>query len=273
MSLAIKRQGFPGAHITSYVPDGRSELLWMSSKAQFAPGQSIRGGIPLCWPWFGPHSEDGTQPQHGYARNSDFEVVSSTADDASTRLVLRLKSDHAVRVGLQMDVEIRLSEQLWLEIKTTNTGSSPAYVGSALHTYFHVSEVRQIQIPELQGLQYKDKLNKAQALQDQSQPLKVQSEVDRVYLSPPQTVHLVDSGFSRNLEIKTWGNRDLVVWNPWIENAQAMADFDDEAYQSMICIEPANALDNQIELALGESYSLGKSIKLLKDYSSVMTIN
>jgi len=254
-----------GAHITSYKPDGKTELLWMSQSANFHSEKPIRGGIPLCWPWFGGHLEDSNEPQHGYARTSRFEIVSGNSDGGSTAIVLRLNPEESLRqekqTGLRMEFEIRLSDQLWMEIKTTNVGDKPIRVGAALHTYFQVSDVGCIKIPQIQGLQYKDKIRNFRTF-TQSEPLFVTAETDRVYLSPSEKVNLIDPGFERELSIQTWGNTDLVVWNPWIENARAMADFDNEGYSSMICIEPANALENKVKLEPGQQFWLGKSISL-----------
>lgn len=261
-SLTLSQQG---AQITSYKPDGHSELLWLSRTADFLPGKAIRGGIPLCWPWFGQHLDDSDQPQHGYARTSDFDLFASQADDQSTRVVLRLncpnpKWQESVN-GLRMEFEVRLSKHLWMEVRTINLSDKDIKVGAALHTYFQVANASGVQIPEIKGLDYKDK-TRGFATFNQSEHLTVESETDRVYLNPPKVVSLVDPGQQQTLEIQTWGNTDLVVWNPWKDNACKMADFDDEGYTSMICIEPANALDNQVRLAPGEQHCLGKIIRL-----------
>lgn len=258
-----------GAHITSYKPDGNTELLWLSQAANFAAGQSIRGGIPLCWPWFGQHLINPNESQHGYARTSMFEVVSADSNHLDTRLTLRLNPEemarHESRTGLRMEFDICLSgeqsaNQLWVEIRTINMDETPASVGAALHTYFQVSDVRSIQVPQVQGLQYKDKTRGFKSF-SQSEPLQIRSETDRVYLSPPAEVSLIDPGLDRTLSIQTWGNSDLVIWNPWAENARSMADFDDQGYKSMVCIEPANALTNQVLLKAQQKMALGMSIR------------
>lgn len=253
-----------GAHITAYKPDGKTELLWLSESANFASEKAIRGGIPICWPWFGAHPERADRAQHGFARVSDFELVASSADEESTRITLKLASTPPYpewQNCVELEFEIRLSDQLWMEIRTTNIGEEPIDVGAALHTYFQVSDVSQIQIPELKGLEYKDKTRDFQTF-NQSEDLVVQSEADRVYLNPPQAVSLIDPASKRKLKIQSWGNNDLVVWNPWIENAQAMADFDDQGYKNMVCIEPANSLENRVALAPSMQHRFGKSICL-----------
>jgi len=250
-----------GAHICSYKPDAETELLWMSQTAKFEQGKAIRGGIPICWPWFGAHwSDPKDQPQHGFARTSQFELIDSQADDNATQVCLELGQQAEPYHSLQMQVEVRLSDSLSIQIKTKNLGEQAIEVGAALHTYLAVSHIDKIAIPELQGLQYKDK-TKGFELFSQEAPFHIDQETDRVYLNPPSSVKLADSGFNHQMNIESWGNTDLVLWNPWVEAAKAMTDFDNEGYLSMVCIEPANALDNRVLLQPGEMYALGKTIK------------
>lgn len=250
-----------GAHICSYKPDGETELLWMSQTAVFKEGKAIRGGIPICWPWFGAHwSDPKTYPQHGFARTSQFELIDSQADEKATQATIALQHQVERYKDLQMQVEIRLSDSLSVQIRSKNLGSRAIELGAALHTYFAVSNIDHIEIPELQGLRYKDKTRDFEEF-SQERPFSVDQETDRVYLNPPSTVQLLDSGFNRQIDIESWGNTDLVVWNPWADVANAMADFDDDGYLSMLCIEPANALDNRVLLQPGEESILGKTIK------------
>lgn len=253
-----------GAHICSYQPVGseQADVLWMSNSAHFATGKPIRGGIPLCWPWFGAHWQDKKQPQHGYARTSNFELLRADASDLCTSVVLGRIEDNTHDNGLHMEFEVRLSDRLWIEVRTTNRGESAVEVGAALHSYFQVTDISAVRIPELQGLQYRDKTRDFQSF-TQAQPLIVDSEVDRVYRDAPSIVHLLDGDLGRQLEIQSWGNTDLVVWNPWQQKALAMDDFDDHGYGSMICIEPANALENRVLLEPSQQSSIGKTIRLL----------
>ena len=254
-----------GAHITRYQLGADVEVLWVSESANYQPGTAIRGGIPLCWPWFGVDIENPDRPQHGYARTSVFGVVSTLADEQATSIVLSLDPAQAPcpdghnKVGLEF--EIRLSEALWMEIRSLNLSDSTLTLSNALHSYFSISNHAKVTIPAVTGLTYLDKLQNYMP-QQQSSAISINGEVDRVYQAPPEAIDLLDSGKGINTTIRSWGNNNLVIWNPGQQKAQLMADFDDDGYEQMICIEPANALDQSITLQPGECHRLGQRIKI-----------
>jgi len=255
-----------GAHIDSYKPNSAADLLWLSQSSKFEQGQPIRGGIPICWPWFGAPAQSTQGPQHGFARISEFDVVATNADANCTQIILQMRPAEPFpewQGKVRLEVEVRLSGQLWIELRTKNIGTDAREVGAALHTYFSVSNVLDASISELTGLDYKDKVQNF-SQHRQTQDLVVDSEVDRIYLEPPTTVHLLDPLAARSIAIQAWGNTDLVVWNPGKHKAAEMPDFDDDGYNSMLCIEPANALDNTIFLEPGQVHSLGKTIALME---------
>ena len=253
-----------GAHITRYRPRGDTDVLWMSDRAVYAPGGALRGGIPICWPWFGAVTDGSGRPQHGYARTHDFSVKSANADDDSTSLVLALDSEQAPwpdwRGRLDLEFEIRLSDCLWMEMRTRNQTSEPIVVTNALHSYFAISRRDRIRIPALTGLDYLDKTQDYRAF-SQTDEIRIETEVDRVYQQPPAIIELHDDAWKTTTRIESWGNHNVVVWNPGPEKAAAMADFDDPGFENMICIEPANALDQGIELAPGEIQQLGQTLR------------
>lgn len=255
-----------GAHVCSYRPDGESEILWLSNNARFEPGAAIRGGIPICWPWFaqfGRNAPSTDTPMHGFARNSTFEVIATSADTDCASVVLRRHAPSAPAPwndGLQLDVEIRLSDTLWMEVRTTNQGDSTVPIGAALHSYFAVSEVGNARIPELTGVEYLDK-TRDYARTLQADDLVVAGEIDRIFLFSPEHVTLRDTRAHHRIVIRPWGHTDVVVWNPGPEVAAGMADVTLDGYAQMICIEPANALDNITRLEPGQQHKLGQIIE------------
>lgn len=256
------RLSLQGAHITQYTIDD-DDLLWVSESAKFEAGAAIRGGIPLCWPWFGASLDDSDWPQHGFARTGKFSLVSQSTDDHGSSVVLELDMSGAVpawRHAARLEVEIRLSDHLWMELRTINISGESILVGAGLHSYFSVASSRNVVIPALTGLSYLDKPT-GYTRQFQREPLMVEGEIDRVFLEAPKGVVLEDPGKARNIEIDAWGNTDLVVWNPGASVASAMADFDDEGYERMICIEPAIALDRRFRLGPGETLAVGQTIR------------
>jgi D-hexose-6-phosphate mutarotase len=241
---------------------GGDDLLWMSASARFAEGVAIRGGIPLCWPWFGASPDDVSWPQHGFARTRRFRLVSQRSDGQGTSVVLALEEPAAIpewQGSASLEVEIRLSDCLWMELRTANTTDRDLLVGAGLHGYFAVSDSRHIAIPELTGLEYLDKPD-AFARKRQTEAMSIEGEVDRVYLKPPRVVELIDPAHPRTVAIEAWGHTDLVVWNPGPQVAASLEDFDDDGYRRMVCIEPAIALDHRLRLAPGRTFAIGQTI-------------
>jgi len=254
-----------GAHITRYQPAAGIEVLWMSDSALYQPGKALRGGIPLCWPWFGAHADTPDLPQHGYARTSQFQISSTNADHQATSITLTLDAAQAPwpdwqnRVALEF--EIRLSNTLWMEMRSHNLSTSPLILSNALHSYFAISQRQQVTIPAVTGLTYLDKLQNYRS-QQQTSAITFDSEVDRVYQAPPARIDFFDQGRNINTSFESWGNNNLVIWNPGEQKARQMNDFDDDGFEQMICIEPANALAHSITLAPGEHHRLGQEIKV-----------
>ena len=254
-----------GAHVTRYRPIANHEVLWMSDTAVYATGKALRGGIPLCRPWFGPHPENPQRPQHGYARTASFKVLSTSANAESTSIILALDPAAAPYPEWQdrarLEVEIRLSDSLWMEMCTLNSSDTALTVSNALHTYFSISGRNRVTLPGVTGLTYLDKPQRYKRL-EQTDAITISGEVDRVYLAPPLEIELLDSVRQTKTSISTWGNHNLVVWNPGGSNAKTMADFDDRGFDKMLCIEPANALDQSFRVNPGECHRLGQKISL-----------
>ena len=254
-----------GAHITACQLGADAALLWTSQSASYQPGKAIRGGIPLCWPWFGAHPSRPDYPQHGYARTSGFEVINSEVKDDFTGIQLRLVlatpelSEWCANGDIELTVTVRLSDSLWLQLDTHNRSTVTVPVSLALHSYFNVGDVAQISMPGLMGLSYIDKLRAGERL-PQRAPLVINEAIDRIYLDPPQSIEINDPVLNRQVQVRSWGNTELVVWNPGAEGAQAMLDFDDAGYSEMVCVEPAIAADNSLLLMPGGTHTVGQEI-------------
>ena len=254
-----------GAHLTCYAPGPGRELLWMSNQAHYAPGTALRGGIPLCWPWFGAITDGSDRPQHGYARTTEFRVTSTRADADATTICLELDNHSAPwpdwQGKLRLEFEVRLGDCLWMELRTQNLASDPIVISNALHSYLAISEREQVRIPALTGLDYLDKPQSYRPV-TQTDAVTIDAEIDRVYQKPPTVIELVDDHWKTMTTVESWGNANIVLWNPGPEKARAMADFDNAGFEHMVCIEPANALDCAIELKPGESHRLGQTLRV-----------
>jgi glucose-6-phosphate 1-epimerase len=249
-----------GAHVMTFVPRGEQPLLWLSAFAKFAPGKSIRGGVPICWPWFGPHATESSFPGHGFARTVPWEVLKTEAlSGGGTRLVLRIVQSDATRAQWSHPsdclCEISIGRTLDIDLVTRNAGSAPIVIGDALHTYFQVSDVRQCAIRGLEDCPYLDKVSGGQRKQ-QVGAVTINAETDRIYLDSVADCVIEDPGLKRRIRISKRNSRSTVVWNPWIEKAAKMGDFGENGYLSMVCVESTNAADDIVTIPPGGEHRL-----------------
>lgn len=257
---ALANIALQGAHIATFQPRGEEPVLWLSPNAKFAPGKSIRGGVPLCWPWFGPHKTDSKLPGHGFARTVPWELLETKAhSDGSTSLRFGLIENDTTRAqwphASTAQLEVTVGRSLKVELVTTNTGNTPFELGEALHTYFQISDVDNMTITGLEGCEYLDKVQDF-ARNTQQGGIRIGSEVDRVYVNTSADCVIEDKGLKRAIRIAKQGSRSTVVWNPWKEKAEKMGDFGPALHRDMVCVESGNALENVITLQPGETHRL-----------------
>ena len=250
-----------GAHIMSFQPNTEAPLIWLSPAAKLAPGKSIRGGVPVCWPWFGVHATESSFPAHGFARAVPWQVAASEAlPDGGTHITLELPQSsipaaqwpHACRVRLV----VTIGKMLAVELITENIGNTPFKIGEALHTYFAVSDVDNIRITGLEDCAYLDKVENFRR-KTQAGAIAIASEVDRVYVNTEADCLIEDRGLKRRIRIAKHGSRYTVVWNPWVEKSARMGDFSSKTgYRGMVCVESANAAEDVVNVAPGAAHSL-----------------
>jgi len=249
-----------GGQLISWVPRDGQEVIWLSREAEFLPGKAIRGGVPICWPWFGTHPRQSSFPAHGFARTSPWQVIAAQAtSEEDTLLILQLEQKGAAGqywpYSSELVSHITLSEALKIKLITRNTGVMPITVSEALHTYFHVGDVRKIAIGGLGDCEYLDKADGCKRKR-QTGPVMFSGEVDRVYLDTVSDCLIDDPDLNRRIRIIKRGSRSTVVWNPWSEKAAKMGDLGGDGYLTMVCVESANAADNQLSIASGEEHHL-----------------
>ena len=249
-----------GAHLTTFQPRAqRAPVVWLSEAARFAPGKSIRGGVPVCWPWFGAHAGDPAYPTHGFARTVPWEVVDSGSADGATTITLRLEFSDATRAqwphDTPLELHISMADVLDLELTTLNAGEAPVMLGEALHSYIHIGDIAEVELRGLDGCAYLDK-TEAFARGQQSGPLRFASEIDRVYVNTLAECVIDDARLGRRIHIAKQGSASTVVWTPWGQKAAAMGDYTADGWRSMLCVESANAADNVLTLRPGEAHVL-----------------
>jgi glucose-6-phosphate 1-epimerase len=243
-------------------------LIWLSDQAQYLRGQGVRGGVPVCWPWFGDLQRNppevqamvqGEAPFHGLARTQLWSLneVSEQPDQVTLSFALELPEGlpgwpHAACLRL----DLKLGEQLQLRLITRNLGSAPLALSQALHSYFAVSDIRQVRVQGLDGCRYIETLDNW-STQLQTGALSFAGETDRIYLDVPARVVIEDPLWQRQLVLEASGSRSAILWNPWIDKSQRLTQFAADAWQGMLCIETANVLDDAVLLAPGGEHELG----------------
>lgn len=250
-----------GAHVTTFRPKDQDEpVIWLSEHAKFAAGKSIRGGVPVCWPWFGPHASESAFPGHGFARTVMWQVTGTAAlEGGETRIVLALAPTDQTRAqwphASRVELAVTVGASLGLTLSTTNLGDSPIEIGEALHTYFHIGDIGAIRVLGLEGCAYVDKVDGG-ARKTQAGAVAFDGEVDRVYLDTEATCVIEDSRLKRRIVVGKSGSRSTVLWTPWRDKADKMGDFGEDGWRRMVCVESANALDNVVTLAAGQRHDM-----------------
>jgi glucose-6-phosphate 1-epimerase len=249
-----------GAHVASFRPVGEGELLWMSLRSTFAPGKPIRGGVPICFPWFGPHAERADLPVHGLVRLVPWSLTAAEdLPDGRTRLVLDLSSSADTQAiwphPFALTYTVTVGSTLELALQVKNSGAQPFTFEEALHTYFDVGDVRRCSVSGLEGTRYLDKVDGAQE-RAQTGAVTFASETDRVYQGTTAACVIHDPAQGRQIVVEKEASRTTVVWNPWVGKAARMADFGDEEWPGMVCVETANAGAERLTLPPGGTHTL-----------------
>lgn len=264
--LVIARQG---AQVLRYRQGGQPPVVWLSEEALFHTGKSVRGGVPVCWPWFGnlqrnPQAvqamyHDAEAPAHGLARTREWQSSGIESTEDGLRMTLHLPQAEGELPGwphhVRLTLTVELAHDLRLTLTSHNLGQDDVTFSQALHSYLAVSDVRQVSVEGVDGLDYVETLAEW-ATRRQQGALTFAGETDRIYLDAPDHLAIVDPAWARRLSLHTTGSRSAVIWNPWTERARALPDMADEAWQGMLCIETANAWDDTVTLAPGQTHAL-----------------
>lgn len=267
-----------GAHVTAWNPAGHEPVLWMSRASNFAADKPIRGGVPICFPWFGPHPSDASKPAHGYARIHEWTLVEadpfsdspasdSPASDSPASKAQASKGparDGGIELTLEAHIEpfvVQYRVQFGRVLTVSLTTHLPAAAGmdhrfeDALHTYLAIGDVHQISIAGLEQCGFIDKLDQAREKAATGVPIEFTGETDRVYHQDDASSVLIDRRKGRQVTVSKWGSKSTVVWNPWIDKSIRMADFGDHEWPEMVCIETANTGSASVVLQPGQTHT------------------
>lgn len=256
-----------GGHITQFQPRGAAPLLFMSAASSFEPGKPIRGGIPLIFPWFGLRAGHPQDPPHGFARLREWQLEScDVASDGSVRITLALNDDEQTRrqwpfaFAARLTVHIAAHLEIMLEVR--NPSREAIEFEEALHTYFNVGDVRRATVEGLDGVEYLDRVGEISRKTQAAGGITFTGETDRLYLHTRAATIVRDPVLNRSIRIEKDGSDATVVWNPWIAKARAMADFGDDEWPRMLCVETANAADCAVRLAPGATHRMTARISV-----------
>lgn len=246
-----------GAHVTNFKMRDEPPMLFLSQCSRFEKDKAIRGGVPIIFPWFGPREGMG---QHGFARTKLWhlrEVAPAADGSVSVRFRLPEYPEAGMYPPFQAEYIVTVNEALTLELVVTNKSSSDALeFENCLHTYFQIGDINAVSVHGLEGVTYADRLTGGATRVEAEDAIHFSSEVDRTYLNTTHPVEIRDERLKRVIKVEKENSASTVVWNPWIVKSQQMADFGNEEYHNMVCVESGNVMANKITLAPGKSSSL-----------------
>lgn len=245
--------------MTSWSPNCGRDLLFVSSQSEFKDGKAIRGGMPICFPWFGPKSDDRTAPSHGFVRTRAWVLKGIDASGPDVSVTMFCESTPETKrlwnFDFRIEHQVRFGADLQCDLKVANTGATPLRFEAAQHTYFRVGDIQQVRISGLEGTKFLDKVAGGTETLQQGEIL-FEGETDRVYLNTLNAVTLLDSSLGQSCEVEKNGSRNTVVWNPWIDKSRSLPDLADEEYRELVCIETACIGEGAIRLEAGEQHTM-----------------
>jgi glucose-6-phosphate 1-epimerase len=254
-----------GGHVTSWQPRGAEEVIFVSSESLWENGRAIRGGVPVCFPWFAGKADDPRAPAHGVVRTTAWQLESIVGVGDAVTVSMFTQSNEQTKRWWHGDFHLihraTFGSELSLELVVRNTGAKSFRFEEALHTYFRVGQIEKVR---LQGLDAVDYLDKPDSNRKKTQQglIEIVSETDRVYLNTTGALSLEDESLRRRIRVAKENSSTTVVWNPWIEKAKSLSDFGDAEWKQMLCIETSNVADFAVELSPGQQHTMRSVVRI-----------
>lgn len=252
-----------GGHVTSWKPAGQQEVLFVSAHSLWADGHAIRGGVPICFPWFGDKADDPHAPAHGFVRTKSWQLESIEQVGDAVTVSMFTASDESTKPWWPADFRLvhraTFGPELALELVMTNTGSTSLHFEEAMHAYHRVGDATQARVSGLDGVSYLDKTDSYRKRTQQGDVV-IESETDRVYLNTRHPLALRDPVLHRRIQVTKENSLTTVVWNPWVQGARKLADLGEEQWKQMLCIETCNVGDFAVELAPGQQHRMKATV-------------
>jgi glucose-6-phosphate 1-epimerase len=258
-----------GAQVTSWKPAGFEDVIFLSGQSHWEDGRAIRGGIPVCFPWFRAKSDDPKAPAHGFVRTREWRLDSVSAEgNGSVIAVFSTGSDASTRRWwpheFRLALRITIGSTLGLELTATNTGSAPFSFEEALHTYFRVGQAASVRVHGLNGVSYLDNLDQNRE-RTQSGDLVLTGTTDKAYLKTQSAAELVDPVLCRTVRTEKQNSRTTVVWNPWQQGAASLSDLGADEWRQMTCVEASNILSSAVWLEPGEEHTMRANLSIARE--------
>jgi glucose-6-phosphate 1-epimerase len=248
-----------GAQVTSWKPAGAEEAIFLSRQARWEEGKAIRGGIPVCFPWFRAKADDSRAPAHGVVRTKIWTLESVEQNADGITVSMSTQSDPDTRRWWPADFRVlhrvTFGSELRLELTVSNTGANPFRFEEALHTYYRVGDVRKVRVRGLDRVTYLDNTD-SNKKKKQNGDVVISSPTDNAYMNTQNPLQLIDPVLNRSIQVTKQHSDSTVIWNPWAEGARALSDLGDDEWQHMVCVEGSNILENAVELATSADHKI-----------------
>ncbi|HEX4284090.1 MAG TPA: D-hexose-6-phosphate mutarotase [Terracidiphilus sp.] len=255
-----------GAHVTSWQPANCEEVLFLSEKSGWEDGRAIRGGIPICFPWFRAKADDPSAPAHGFVRTKQWRLESVKTEGDSVVVLCSTESDESTQRwwphSFRLLHRVTIGSTLRLQLMVKNTGRTPLLFEEALHTYFRVSQPDKVRVRGLDQVKYLDNVD-GNRTRIQSGDLMFAGKTDNAYVDVENAVELIDAGWHRSLRTEKANSSTTVVWNPWEDGAAAISDLGDEEFRDFACVEASNILDSVVSLGPGQEHRMQALISIV----------
>ena len=254
-----------GAHVTSWKPSGREEVLFVSKRSHWQDGDAIRGGIPICFPWFRAKADDPKAPAHGFVRTKPWQLDSVTQAGRVVTVSMSTESDEGTKRwwpgGFSLVHHVTFGDELKLELAVTNTGTTSLRFEEALHTYHRVGHIKTVRLRGLDGATYLDNTD-SNRQKTQLGDLVITKQTDNAYLNTQVALEVLDPELHRRIRIAKENSFTTVVWNPRSQGAKSLPDLGDDEWQQMLCAEASNVLGFAVDLAPGGRHRMSAAIRV-----------
>ncbi len=256
-----------GAHVTSWRPAGSEEVLFLSTKSRWGEGQAIRGGIPICFPWFRGKADDPHAPAHGFVRTRSWQLYSIVENNAGVAVTMFIESDEQTRrwwpAEFRLVHRVTFGKELKLELVCINTGKIPLHFEEALHTYNRVADIHNVRLQGLDGTSFLDNTD-SNKQKTQLGDVTIASQTDNAFINTQNTVDLLDAKMRRRIRLHKANSSTTVVWNPWQEGASGLRDLGEGEWRQFLCVEASNIIGAAVTLAPGQQHTISAVLSVAR---------